>query len=141
MEQKIAGLGDRLIAVIVDGIIIAVFMVIVVGLTAVLVPGGMGEKSPAWVGALLGAVYLASPWIYFTLLEGLGGGRTLGKRLVGIRVVKLGGEPISFGQAAIRNLLRYLNTFLMVDYLVACTNEKRQRIGDFGAKTIVVKNT
>jgi uncharacterized RDD family membrane protein YckC len=41
-------------------------------------------------------------WVYSTLLEGFNG-QTLGKRLIGLKVVKTDGKKISYDHAAIRN--------------------------------------
>ena len=80
-------------------------------------------------------------WGYGALFEGLWDGRTPGKRLYQLRVIKEGGYPISFHDAAVRNLLRAAD-ILPIAYglglLVMLATRKFQRIGDLVAGTIVV---
>ena len=79
-------------------------------------------------------VYLA----YFVVFEGLSG-RTLGKMLWGIEVVKIEDcGPPSPGRAALRALM-----FLAVDGLagvfVSLASSRHQRLGDMAANTLVVR--
>ncbi len=41
-------------------------------------------------------------WIYFTLLEGFAG-QSLGKRVIGLRVVRVDGKKLFYDYAAVRN--------------------------------------
>jgi uncharacterized RDD family membrane protein YckC len=79
--------------------------------------------------------------IYFTYFEGTSG-QTIGKRFTQIRVVKENGSPCDFGSALIRNILRIVDeqpaVYILGIILIAST-DKRQRLGDMLAKTIVVK--
>jgi uncharacterized RDD family membrane protein YckC len=75
--------------------------------------------------------------LYFPLLEGRFG-QTLGKRLLGLRVLKEGGLPIGFREAFLRRLSYYFD-FLPVDALFIFFNAKRQRAFDIIARTIVVQ--
>ena len=61
-------------------------------------------------------LFLAGQLAYFVLLEGLLGA-TLGKLVMGLRVVKLDGSPYSWPAALIRNVLRFVDG-LPVFYLV-----------------------
>ena len=56
---------------------------------------------------------------YPILFEVLDGGRSIGKRATGLRVVRLDGGPIGFGAASIRNIMR------MIDVLPAGTRSAR----------------
>ena len=79
---------------------------------------------------------------YDILFEVLSSGRTPGKRLNGLRVVRVGGFPIGFLASAIRNTLRLID-FLPSAYLVGCVailvTEHNQRLGDLAAGTLVVR--
>jgi uncharacterized RDD family membrane protein YckC len=46
--------------------------------------------------------FLALFWIYLTLLEGFAG-QSLGKRVAGLRAVRIDGKNISYDHAAVRN--------------------------------------
>lgn len=70
-------------------------------------------------------------------------GQTVGKRLLRLRVMDAQGLRLQFSQIAIRNLLRFVDMLPML-YLVggvACLlSQRAQRLGDFAANTIVVRN-
>jgi hypothetical protein len=69
-------------------------------------------------------------------------GQTVGKRMVGIRVVSAQGVPIGFGAAALRNLLRVVDILPGI-YLVGAASVLRdargRRLGDMAADTVVVR--
>lgn len=78
---------------------------------------------------------------YHTLLEWRSG-RTLGKRLVAIRVVQADGDPLTFRAALYRNVLRlvdWLPMFYVVGILGVLTSDAKQRLGDRLAGTLVVR--
>lgn len=90
-------------------------------------------------------------WFYGGILECLWNGQTIGKRLMGIRVVSADGRPIDGMQAILRNLLRYLDLMPMfgdgsamalptfaVGLVSASLTARFQRIGDLVAGTMVV---
>jgi uncharacterized RDD family membrane protein YckC len=66
------------------------------------------------------------------------GGRTLGKMLMGLRVVLLDGKPAGAGAIIARNLLRIPEMLLMLGPLYVAISDRRQRLGDLVAKTLVV---
>lgn len=80
---------------------------------------------------------------YFALLQGRTG-RTIGKRLFGLRVVGEDGAAPGFVRALIRSLLFVVDGFpyfipnLVGLVSVACT-PRRQRVGDLAARTFVVR--
>lgn len=69
-------------------------------------------------------------------------GATLGKRLVGIRVVGEDGEPVTLGAAVVRNLVRVVDAlfFYFVGFIFAILSTRGQRLGDRAAHTIVVRD-
>ncbi len=79
---------------------------------------------------------------YGITLEWFWRGQTLGKRLLRLRVMDEQGLRLKFSQVVIRNLLRFVDR-LPVAYLVgglACLYSRHaQRLGDFAASTIVVR--
>jgi uncharacterized RDD family membrane protein YckC len=80
-------------------------------------------------------------WGYFVFFEAIWNGTTPGKRLVRLRVVKVGGYPLSFADAVLRNLLRAAD-FLPVGYLLGVLvmgwDSRFARLGDRAAGTMVV---
>lgn len=69
--------------------------------------------------------------------EGLTG-RTIGKRVVQIKVLKADFSETSVDRSIIRHLFDVVDLMFLVGLLVASATPKRQRIGDIIAKTVVV---
>lgn len=94
------------------------------------------------MGGMLILLFLLE-WAYGTLFEWLWNGRTPGKRMFKLRVIKTGGYPIGFYEAVIRNMLRFADApFTMlygVGLFVMMGSRKFQRLGDLAAGTMVVK--
>ena len=96
-------------------------------------------------------------WLYGGLLETYWNGQTVGKRVMGIRVLSIDGQPINGLQAMMRNILRFADMMPLIPYealfempspipiptfligLVAPVMTKRfQRLGDIVCGTMVV---
>jgi hypothetical protein len=81
-------------------------------------------------------------WFYGGLFEAFWNGQTPGKRLMGIRVVSVEGQPITPLQAVLRNILREVDAqplwLYQVGLLSAMLNERFQRLGDLACGTMVV---
>ena len=70
-------------------------------------------------------------------------GATLGKLLVGVRVVnERDGSPIRWHTAVVRNLMRLIDAlgFFLVGFITICVTEKHQRLGDKVARTVVIRH-
>jgi uncharacterized RDD family membrane protein YckC len=138
-----AGIALRFVAVLLDAVIVFVPLGIVVGL---LTGGGYvdhgSDSSNAGINVGGNAFWLlvALGVGYYVMCEAATGA-TLGKRLVGIRVVGEDGDPITFGAAVVRNLLRVVDAlfFYLVGFLFAVTSARGQRLGDRAAGTVVVR--
>jgi uncharacterized RDD family membrane protein YckC len=74
--------------------------------------------------------------LYTLLADGLEGGQSIGKRVLGLRVVSMAtGASCTFGQSFLRNLLLML--LGPIDWIFIF-GERHQRLGDKAAGTIVV---
>lgn len=79
---------------------------------------------------------------YAIMLEWYWNGQTLGKRVVGLRVMDIRGLRLRFGQIAIRNLLRAVDSlplFYLLGGLISLFSRNGQRLGDLAGNTIVVR--
>lgn len=85
-----------------------------------------------WMSLLVGFV------IYGATMESVAGGQTLGKKLLGLRVLSVTGTPISFHQALLRNLFKFLE-MATIGVGVCLLSRRLQRPGDYLAGTVVVK--
>lgn len=138
------GVGIRFAAQIVDSLVMLAFYLVVGRLVASqvggLTPDGFELRGgPAFAVIGFNLVF----WMaYFTLLEGLWGGQTLGKKLLRLRVVRQeDGGPVELSTALVRNLLRLVDGQLgyLVGAILVWRSPLRQRLGDRVAHTLVVK--
>lgn len=137
-------LGKRVLATIVDAIVLVVVLMIVsLPLTFIgaALEDGSGMVS-IFVSLISFVVQMVLIFGYYIYLEGTRG-QTVGKMVMGIKVVKEGtGEAPGMKAAAIRTLLRIVDGFMvyLVALLVAMSSQKRQRLGDMAAHTLVVRS-
>ncbi|MCH8979645.1 MAG: RDD family protein [Armatimonadetes bacterium] len=134
---RIAGIGGRIIAQIIDLIILAATIV-----ALILISGLFGlVLTPEVAGGFMTFAVSASFFLYFILFEWLWNGLTPGKKASGVRVVSYDGTPITMRGAVYRNLLRpadFLPILYFAGLIATFMNEKSQRLGDLVAGTIVI---
>lgn len=140
-SYRVAGLGSRFLAWLIDLLILVGlnFMGVMVGSVLVIGRPGLGR-------ALFIVWNFVVLWGYFLFFEWLWHGRTPGKALLGIRVIQWRGTEIGFFQAAVRNLLRAVDSLPiplplgpgLVGFVVAACNREQRRLGDLAADTLVV---
>jgi uncharacterized RDD family membrane protein YckC len=103
--RPLASWGSRAAAFLLDGLIL---IVPVIALTVIVVAVATGSDTAGWVTGILGFLaYLVVAFLYSPLLmarDGAHNGQTWGKQILGIRVIRDGGEPMSFGWAALREI-------------------------------------
>ena len=131
--REYQGIGIRLVSLIIDSIIVG----IVIGvLESVLGFNMEREMVPWWVGLLYFVIYIG----YYTYLEGTRG-QTIGKMITKIKVIREDGKPIDMNQALIRNILRIIDGVFgyLIGAILIWRSDKKQRLGDRIAKTVVVK--
>jgi uncharacterized RDD family membrane protein YckC len=137
-SQLLAGPVTRCLAWLVD-LACILLLASVAGAAAGLL--GLVSAGLAQAASLL--LYFVISLGYSMVTEWFWRGQTLGKRLFRLRVVDAQGLRLHFSQIVIRNLLRAVD-MLPVVYLVgglACLLSRRaQRLGDFAANTVVIRN-
>jgi len=89
---------------------------------------------------ILSAEYLAAiTFGYYVIQEGAFAS-TVGKYLLGLRIVGSDGDAASIRESLIRNLLRFVDwlpLLYLLGVLTIATSSKRQRLGDLAAGTVV----
>jgi uncharacterized RDD family membrane protein YckC len=139
-EYQVAGLGTRAIAQILDLLILS-FVLGSVYFAALFI-GASGFDTVAYLLAIIGSFVIV--FGYFWACEAFWSGQTVGKKVFRLRAVGDRGEPMTFAQAGIRNIVRIVD-FLPYAYgvglVVLFTNGKGKRLGDLAAGTIVVKDS
>jgi len=138
-----AGLGRRFIAL---GIDLALFCVVFFPITR-LVKGVwiMNPSDHRWNNGLLITdplclAFLLFMFLYFVILEGTPG-VTLGKWIVGIRVISVEGDSTGLLKSLIRNALRVVDSlpaFNILGVVLILMSDENARFGDRIAKTRVV---
>lgn len=137
LTLTLAGVGSRFVSAILDLLIQAVLIVAIVVGAGILNSLGAGWGSA--VVALLSFVVIFGYDVFFEVLQS---GRTPGKRVNGLRVVMLGGGPVTFVPSAIRNLLRLVDLLpgaYLVGIVTIIATSRNQRVGDVVAGTLVVR--
>ncbi|MEW6364856.1 MAG: RDD family protein [Acidobacteriota bacterium] len=79
---------------------------------------------------------------YRIFLEWKWRGRTLGKRLLRLRVIDVQGMPLQLNQVIIRNLLRAVDSlplFYVVGGVACLLSARSQRLGDLAANSAVIR--
>jgi uncharacterized RDD family membrane protein YckC len=140
--NRVAGVGRRLVAGLIDGVIFAVGYVVILVLVAFFIGVfGSGQDIqgdlPFWITF---GLWLAFGWFYFSLLESSSAQATLGKLALGIQVADMAGQRPSFGRATLRYWIKLVFTVITVGiaFFVAAFTERRQALYDIVAGTIVV---
>jgi uncharacterized RDD family membrane protein YckC len=138
-DYQVAGLGTRAIAQILDLLIIGVILAAVYFVAlAISIVGSITATLVALIGSFV--VIFG----YFWISESLWSGQTIGKKAFRLRAVGDRGEPLTFTQAGIRNIVRiadFLPYAYGVGLIVLFVNGKGKRLGDLAAGTIVVKDS
>ena len=79
--------------------------------------------------------------LYYYFACESGGGQTIGKRLMRLRVVRADGGHAGMGEIFVRTILRVIDgiaLYLVGLVVMLVTGERRQRLGDLAAGTVVV---
>jgi uncharacterized RDD family membrane protein YckC len=134
IHQNVAGIGDRILAFLVDILIIVGYAI----LTSFAIAGLGMDRVEQWVYYLIIGLPV---FLYYLLWETFYNGQTPGKAALEIRVVKLDGSRPRFSQYLIRWLLRLVDISFSSGSVAVVTillNGKGQRLGDLAAGTTVV---
>ena len=144
LSLPVAGIGYRCLAYLADLFLLFFFWVVAYFVFTLLVSDVLGffQGLSGLTQTLMVLGVFATQWVYWTLSEVLMNGQTPGKRLVGIRVVRMDGSPVGVLESAVRNLLRVVDSLPGV-YAVGCLcllfTRQHRRLGDLVAGTLLVR--
>ena len=129
-----AGFWKRVVAYFIDYLLILALLYLTGMIIGLLAPGDVALQE--YLGAFSG---LLVSWWYYAFQESSSRQATVGKRLIGMRVVDLNGERISFLRATGRYFGQILSGLILgIGYLMAGFTEKRQCLHDMLANCLVV---
>jgi len=134
IDQNVAGIGDRILAFIIDTVIVIAYMV----LSGLTMAGLDVDRGSTWMYYL---VLGLPPFLYHLLWEIFWNGQSPGKASMQIRVVKKDGTRPEFSNYLIRWLLRIIDISLTsggVAVVAILLNGKGQRLGDIAGSTTVI---
>lgn len=141
LEFELAGPGSRFMALFVDQMIQAGFMLLIVLALAI---GGFAVNpfhGGNWLLAMFVLLVFVIQWGYFSLFEIFWRGQTPGKRQAGIRVINETGRMASVYEAVLRNLMRTVDAlpgFYALGAITMFLSPQSKRIGDYVAGTVVI---
>jgi uncharacterized RDD family membrane protein YckC len=144
LSLPVAGIGYRCLAYLVDVFLLFLFWAVAYFTFTLVVEDMLGfiQGLSGLTQTLLVVGLFATQWLYWTSCEVLMGGQTPGKRLIGIRVVRVDGSPVGVLESAVRNLVRVVD-FIPGLYALGCLSmlltRQHRRLGDLLAGTLLVR--
>ena len=138
-----APIGDRLVAYLIDGFTLVAFYFVV--MMAFGLASNFNDSLNEFVIEnpwIIYAVYVIPSFFYHLIFEISWNGKSFGKWLMGLQVVKVDGTNPSIGNYIIRWMFRLVEITLtsgMIAFIAVLVNGKGQRLGDIAAKTCVIK--
>jgi uncharacterized RDD family membrane protein YckC len=128
LKLDLAGAGERACAFLIDVcIIVGVLLAMTIALLFGLPAAGEVASPSLTIIWLLGFFVLRNAW--FTVFELSGRGATVGKRLLGLRVVARDGSRLTAGAVIVRNAMREIELFLPISFVTA--NQVSSRVDAF----------
>ena len=147
LHFALASIGNRFLACAIDHALQAVTIVLmVIAFTLLANYSSLSDQlsnAPKWVYAALIVILFLIVSGYFAFFEWMWNGQTPGKRWLKLRVIREDGRPVTFWEAAVRNLLRSFDMmpapFYSIGLISVFSSSTDQRIGDMVAGTVVVR--
>lgn len=161
------GFWSRFVAFLIDSLIIGIPIGIITIIIVVLMVSGSplmvelmndptmldyereltDEEAMMFFGLFLGISLFCSlgaliiSWLYYAVFHSSKWQGTLGYKLLGLKVIDLNGQRISFWRATGRFFAKsFLSGILLIGYIIAAFTDKKQALHDMIARTIVIKN-
>jgi len=129
VEYQLAGIGDRMVAYLVDVAILLAYGFVI----------GLANMALNFLNNNYAIFFFALPVVFYGLLcETFMNGQTIGKKVKNIQVISLDGGQASFGQYIARWLFNILDLGV-IGVVMISLSEKNQRLGDKVADTTVVR--
>lgn len=134
ISQNVAGIGERILAYIIDSVLIIIYLFIVIYLFSIV---EIADDAYFLIIMAVGLPLL----LYHLLWETFWNGQSPGKAVMNLRVVMLDGSKPAFSNFLLRWLMRLVDISLTSGGVAVVTillNGKGQRLGDMAATTTVI---
>jgi uncharacterized RDD family membrane protein YckC len=139
IDYEVAGLGDRILARLIDGFL----FLLIIGMSAAIGFSFINYRNLGGVVTIVLIVVYASLYVFYDLAcEVFMNGQSVGKRVRKIKVISLDGAQPTIGQYFLRWLFRIVDfslTSSLCALISVAVSENKQRVGDIVAGTTVIK--
>lgn len=140
IEYPVASVGDRVVAAIIDQLIMVGYIIAMIFLYIWIL--NITEGTSMYFPVAYFVIWFLPVFFYQLLCETFLNGQSFGKKLMKMRVVKLDGSQAGIGSYFLRWILAPIDiyfTYGSVGLVTMIVNGKGQRLGDLAAHTTVVK--
>jgi len=137
LDYKIVGIGERILALVIDLFIFFLYFF----LLDVIMSITDDLFTDRWTVFGIQSLLLLPIMFYSLYMHIIFNGRTVGKMIVKTRVVKVDGTPVHWSNFMIRWILRLVDLWIFMGSISVLTilfSDKRQRLGDAAAGTVVI---
>lgn len=132
VQHEVASVGHRIVAYLLDGLILGAWILIWIFIVAFSRTGELPMT-------IIVVVCMLIPYFFYHLVcELVRDGQSIGKSVMKIKVARLDGGQPRIGQYLLRWLLRPIDGFYGLGLVVVLINGKGQRLGDLAAGTTVI---
>jgi uncharacterized RDD family membrane protein YckC len=137
LDYKLIGLGERMVAFLIDGIILITYMTIMENLMSI----SEIFDADGWTRRGFLGLFMLPAFFYSLIFHIVFGGQTVGKMIMKIKVVRVDGTPTEWYNLFVRWMLRIVDLWIFspsIGILSILLSDKKQRIGDSAAGTVVI---
>jgi len=141
IDYELAGLLERILAFVIDTIILIVFLGLMTWLVSITSLFNQGEGN---IYTFIIIAFIVTPVFfgYHLFCEAFWNGQSIGKKALGIKVVKCNGQQMDMGDYGKRWMFRLIDILFSagsVAMLTIMSNDYNQRLGDIVGDTCVIK--
>ncbi len=139
-HPPLANLSTRYWAYLIDNLLVATVAVLALAVAHALGVPGKEANELVWFN-LIYATWMFANFLFigYTAMLHAITGQTIGKRVMGIGVIRADGAPLDFWRSLLRTFGYYLSSFLYVGFLMAFFGQERKALHDYLADTVVVE--
>lgn len=135
IEYQLGTTQQRILAFVLDALILLVWLLI-----CAMAAQSFGDRESVQSAI---ALFMVPAYFYTLTFETFNGGQTPGKRALGLKVMRMDGQPATFNDCFTRWVMRLLDIWLSmgaVAVLLISSSSREQRVGGFLSQTIVIQS-